>query len=167
MNNSQSLSQEFKRDASALIEQLIDDASRYFAVRLVCPSLSFRRSGSNAGTAHLCQNRINLNPIYALENEKAYLTDVIPHEVAHIVAHQLFGKVKPHGREWQAIMGEVFQRKPNTRHNLKTSETKDNSVVYFCQCGDVKLTIRRHRKVQRGLQHYKCRKCGQVLAEKT
>ena len=167
MINSQSLSQQFKASALVKIEKLIDDANCYFGASLDVPSLSFRRSGANAGTAHLQKNKINLNPIYALENQQEFLSQVIPHEVAHIVAFQIYGKVKPHGKEWQSIMKVIFKCEPKTRHAMETSEPRTNSVLYYCHCGDVELSIRRHNKVQRGEQKYQCRKCNQILTEKS
>ena len=84
------------------------------------------------------------------------------HEISHLLTWQLFGKVKPHGKEWQAVMRDVFGVTPETTHSFDMSSVNLNTVDYQCGCGDVALTIRRHNKVLQGVQ-YRCRKCNEIL----
>jgi len=68
--------------------------------------LEFRRMGATAGMAYYGpDSRVELHPDYCLSNAKDMVEDTIPHEIAHIVAHQIFGRqrIRPHGAEWQGI----------------------------------------------------------------
>jgi len=126
------------------------------------PHITFRKSGKNAGTAFLNVNRINFHPIIYTSNQEIFINEVVPHEVSHLLVWQCFGKVKPHGKEWQAMMSQVFNCEPNVTHRLDTSGTTKNVIQYQCQCGVVELGIRRHNKVLKGAQ-YRCRRCERIL----
>ena len=141
----------------------IAKANLYFHCQLQAPQISYQLRGKAAGKALLQQNQIRLNPILLVENKKAFLLDVIPHEVAHLVAFQLFGRVKPHGREWQNIMREVFQITPSTTHSFDVRSVQGKTFEYSCNCSTYPLTIRRHNKVERKQANYFCRKCTQPL----
>jgi len=110
----------------------------------------------------LQQNRINFHPLLFSANQTAFIEDVIPHEVSHLLTWQLFGKVKPHGQEWQAIMLDVFKRPPHTTHNFAIHDVAGEQFKYVCGCRSHMLTIRRHNKVLRGTE-YQCRKCSHPL----
>ena len=69
---------------------------------------------------------------YALAFPKWTLDDTVPHEVAHIIANQIFGKQCAHGKEWEEVMKylnipimENFILKPEEneilRNNMKFS----------------------------------------------
>lgn len=137
-------------------------ADAYFKRQFPRPELTFRRSGKNAGTAFLQQNRINFHPILYQQNQSAFIHDVIPHEVSHLLTWQLFNKVKPHGKEWQSIMVNVFQRSPKTTHNFDVKNVVGKQFAYQCKCSSHSLSVRRHNNILRGTQ-YKCRKCNTVL----
>ncbi|WDT88138.1 SprT family zinc-dependent metalloprotease [Alteromonas sp. 009811495] len=136
-------------------------AERFFDKHFPRPSISYRRSGKNAGTAFLQQNRINFHPLLYKDNTSAFLRDVVPHEVSHLLTWQLYGKVKPHGIEWQAIMKQVFGCMPNTTHSFDIGNTT-NTVKYHCLCDNYALTIRRHNKILKGTL-YRCKKCSGIL----
>lgn len=144
------------------VDALYQQAEAYFKKSFPRPSLSFRRSGKNAGTAFLQQNRINLHPLLYLDNPDEYYDDVIPHEISHLLTWQLFGKVKPHGKEWQAIMQEVFKRPPHTTHSFDIKAVSGKRYSYQCGCTEHQLTVRRHNKIRKGAQ-YLCKQCRQML----
>ncbi|NDV91635.1 SprT family zinc-dependent metalloprotease [Alteromonas sp. 345S023] len=145
------------------VDVLYQQADAYFNRTFPRPTLSFRRSGKNAGTAFLQQNRINLHPLLYSDNESEYHDDVIPHEISHLLVWQLFGKVKPHGKEWQSIMLGVFKRPPNTTHSFDINAVLGDRFAYQCGCGEHRLSIRRHNKIQKGTK-YQCKRCKQVLS---
>ena len=113
--------------------------------------------------ANLNTWEIRLNPILLAENEAEFFREVIPHELSHLIVHQIFGRVRPHGREWQNIMRRVFEVEPETRHNYDTSSLPGQSFRYQCSCQTFELTIRRHNKVQRKQATYQCQTCHQPL----
>lgn len=144
------------------VEHCYEKADGYFGRRFPRPALSFRRSGKNAGTAFLQQNRINFHPLLLRDNSDAFMRDVIPHEISHLLVWQLYGKVRPHGSEWQAMMIDVFASNPSATHRFDTSALGAAEFAYRCGCDTVMLSQRRHNTVLRGGQ-YRCRRCREVL----
>ena len=127
------------------------------------PEINFKLRGKSAGTAHLHQNLLRFNAILLAENQDAFFNEVIPHEICHLLAHQMYGRVKPHGQEWQALMIQVFKLTPSTTHSMNTQSVAGQHFSYQCDCGPVSLSIRRHNKVVRGETQYRCRRCKKAL----
>ena len=145
----------------------IQHANQRLNKRLTIPTVNFNQRGKIAGTAHLQKWELRFNPVLLAENPDAFLNEVVAHEVAHLVVFKLFGRVRPHGREWQLIMTEVFKVTPRTTHNFNVSSVAGTTYLYHCPCSEYPLTIRRHNKVNRGQASYHCRKCKQPLQFKT
>ncbi|HIP76437.1 MAG TPA: SprT family zinc-dependent metalloprotease, partial [Psychromonas hadalis] len=137
-------------------------AERFFNCRFKRPEYQFNQRGIAAGTAHLQRNIIKLNPILFTQNKNEFFQQVIPHEVAHLVVFQRFGKVRPHGKEWQGVVWKIFNRPPDTTHKLNVDDVVGQQFLYRCRCAEHKLTIRRHNKILRGAK-YKCRHCKSEL----
>lgn len=123
------------------------------------PTTQFSLRGKSAGTAHLQQNKLRFNPILLSENCEAFMQEVVPHEICHLLCFQLFGKTKPHGKEWQSLMLSVFALNPSTTHSFNVASVAGREVDYHCACGPIKLSIRRHNKVVRGENRYLCKRC--------
>ena len=152
--------------AKAEIANKIVLAEDYFNQTFELPMLNLKQRGKIAGSAHLQKNLIKLNLSLFEDNIDEFIQQVIPHEVAHIVCYQLYGKVKPHGREWQAVMHSVFQRPANVTHQLDVSKVGISEYRYRCLCPEhVKLSAIRHNRVLKGTQQYKCRQCKTVLKQ--
>ena len=71
------------------------------------PKLSYTQRGTSAGTAWLESYEIRLNPVLLLENSEAFIEEVVPHELAHLLVWKHFGRVAPHGKEWKWMMESV------------------------------------------------------------
>lgn len=124
-------------------------------LRGVKPSVSFNR-------------QIRFNPWLFAKYPKDSYDNTIPHEVAHYVSDCLFNlkNIKPHGNEWKAIMGK-FGAEPLVRGNYTLEGIPIRQVKrydYSCACRQVALTGYRHRKIQQGIQEYRCRDCQEVIA---
>lgn len=91
------------------IEDCYQQAEIYFKRPFARPLTQFTLRGRSAGTAHLQQNRLRFNPVLLRENSEAFLSEVVPHEISHLLCFQLFGKTKPHGREWQSIIASCLR----------------------------------------------------------
>lgn len=126
------------------------------------PSYLFNQRGRSAGTAHLQKNLIKFNPVLYLQNKTIFIEQVVAHEIAHLITYQLFGKVRPHGKEWQNIMTQVFKLPAATTHQLDIKDVQGKLFAYRCLCTEHQLTIRRHNNIQKGTR-YLCKKCKSSL----
>lgn len=146
----------------------LEQAERFFKTTLNKPQITYKQKGKIAGTAWFEEWEIRLNPILYLENEQIFLREVIPHEFAHLVAYKLsregyFRKqIKPHGKEWQFIMQEVFSLPANVSHTLKTHHLMKEAYLYACQCRQHYLSKIRHSRALKGTI-YLCRQCKGAL----
>lgn len=140
-------------------------------VRILCPRLVFDLRGRGAGLA-VYQSRkrrgepglIRLNGQLLQEHPQEMINETIPHELAHIAAHRLFGsRIKPHGVEWRAVMA-AFGKSPDVSHQMAAQPTRRlRRYHYYCGCRQgAELTSIRHKRAQRGAA-YLCRKCDQRL----
>ncbi|WOT05595.1 SprT family zinc-dependent metalloprotease [Shewanella youngdeokensis] len=127
------------------------------------PEINFKLRGKSAGTAHLQLNKLRFNPLLLADNHQAFIDDVVPHEICHLLSFQLYGRVKPHGAEWQYLMRHLYGCQPRTTHSFNVQAVQGKTFEYHCGCSIVNLSIRRHNKVVRGDAQYRCRKCGQDL----
>ncbi len=157
------LTLQLQQQAQQALDACITRASEHFIYSFDTPALSFKLRGKCAGKAYLQQWEIRLNPILFGENPQAYLNEVIPHEVAHLIVFKLFGNVKPHGEEWRSVMREVFGLIPKTTHNFVVDSVRGQSFEYRCTCQTHYLTIRRHNKVLKGVANYRCTRCQHEL----
>lgn len=127
------------------------------------PVISYRQRGTSAGTAWLREWEIRINPVLLLENGQAFIDEVIPHELAHLLVYQRFGKTAPHGAQWQWIMSQILDVAPHRTHRFSTHSVSGKTFSYRCDCQTHQLTLRRHNRVARGESEYRCRQCGALL----
>ncbi len=141
-------------------------AARHTGRNFDPPRVCFNQRGRIAGSAWLERWELRFNPVLLADNETDFMTDIIPHEVAHLVAFACYGKVRPHGKEWQYIMLSVFGLQPHTRHRLDTAKVAP-TFDYQCDCRQHRLSLRRHNNIQRGKQRYQCLHCNTLLSLST
>lgn len=154
---------ELNQQVSRKVQQCYQRAYEVLGRRFPIPTIKFNQRGKVAGSARLQTNEIRLNQTLLLDNIHVFMDEVIPHEICHLLAYQLYGKVKPHGLQWQTLMLELFRLSPPTRHTMDTDKVAGKQFDYYCKCGPISLSIRRHNKVLRKQQQYICRKCGELL----
>lgn len=138
-------------------------ARRYFKREFNHPKITLDQRGKCAGTARLLSWHIRLNPVLLQDNQAEFEQEVIPHEIAHLVVYAVWGRVKPHGAEWQMVMRDVFGITPRTTHRMDISKVQGSVYPYQCDCQQHQLSIRRHRAFMRGDRKYHCRRCGTNL----
>ena len=60
------------------------------------------------GKCYYWENRIHLANKVLVKNVDVYMTDILPHEIAHQVSYNIYGEEKQgrkcHGLEWREIM---------------------------------------------------------------
>ncbi len=130
------------------------------------PTISFKQRGKTAGSAYLQRWEIRLNPILLAENSQQFIDEVIPHEYAHLLTFALYGRVQPHGREWQMMMTEVLGVPANRTHGFNTENSTTRQYerfTYTCLCQTHELTAIRHNRVQARKARYFCKHCGESL----
>lgn len=140
-------------------------AEQYFKRTFPFPTFNFEVRGTKAGVAYLQKNEIRFNRTLLLENSHTFIEQVVPHELAHLIVYQVFGRVKPHGKEWQFVMETLFQLPADTCHQFDVSTLQGKTFCYQCACQIHQLSIRRHNKIQRQRAVYHCRLCKQPLIE--
>ena len=78
------------------------------------------RLRTSGGRALLHRQQVELNPRLIAQNSQ-YFGTVLIHELAHLVASARYGRVKPHGKEWQQLMIAAGEN-PMVRHSMDASE---------------------------------------------
>lgn len=149
----------------ARVEACYLQAEAHFSRRFDRPEVSFRLRGQKAGVAHLGQNLLRFNAQLYRENREDFLRQTVAHEVAHLIAHALYGRhIRPHGVQWQALMREVFDLQPARCHAYPVARRRQRSYIYLCACPqrEFPFTPQRHALVQRG-RGYLCKSCRQPL----
>ncbi len=147
---------------------LLKMAESHYGRPIPAPEIRFDLRGQAAGQARIAPGRISLlryNPALLAANVKDFLVQTVAHEVAHLVAFEVFGRhIRPHGVEWQAVM-RLFGVPPQRCHSYVATESDRRRLArhtYHCGCRTHELSSIRHNRIAKG-QQYLCRACGQPL----
>ena len=94
----------------------------------------------------------------------------IPHEVAHYISDVVYGlkNIKPHGKEWKAIM-QVFAADASVTANYDLTGIplrKQTLFAYQCDCREHQLSSIRHNKIKKHDYRYLCKTCKQLIQYK-
>ncbi|MGK3374092.1 SprT family zinc-dependent metalloprotease, partial [Citrobacter youngae] len=98
-----------------------------------------------------------------MENVDAFVNEVVPHELAHLLVWKYFGRVPPHGKEWKWMMESVLGVPARRTHQFELQSVQRKTFTYRCKCQEHQLTVRRHNRVIRGEATYRCVHCGEPL----
>lgn len=164
----QLLTAELKQQLHSKVLACYNLAETYFLTNFARPEVLINLRGSSAGVAELKANRLRFNPILLAENQTEFIQQVVPHEVAHLLAWRVYGRgIKPHGWQWQQIMQEVFDLEALTTHSFCIKQAAKQHYIYSCGCLNFNhhFTKRRHNLVLAG-RHYICKKCANRLVFK-
>lgn len=145
------------------LREMLLRANQQLATDYPEPVLLYQQRGTSAGTAWLDRWEIRLNPVLLLENGQRFIDEVIPHELAHLLVHRRFGRVPPHGKQWQWMMEGVLGVPARRTHQFEVTSVQSKTFLYQCGCQQHELTLRRHNRVLRNQAEYRCRRCGHTL----
>ena len=149
----------------ARVEACYLQAEAYFNRQFERPQVSFKLRGQKAGVARLTENLLRFNPQLYRENRDHFLEQTVAHEVAHLIAHRMFGgSIRPHGEEWQLVMRGVYELTPDRCHTYAISRKQTSRYVYRCACPerDFPFSAQRHALVRKGRRYF-CRSCRVTL----
>lgn len=145
------------------LREKLQQANAHLGTHYPEPKMVYQQRGTAAGTAWLESNEIRLNPVLLMENQQAFVDEVVPHELAHLLVWKHFGRVAPHGKEWKWMMETVLGVPARRTHKFEVDSVRKNTFPYRCPCQQHQLTVRRHNRVLRGEAEYRCTHCGQLL----
>jgi SprT protein len=121
------------------------------------------------GLAYTKRAVVEFNAVLLIENVAHYMSDIIPHEVAHVVAHAVYAqhrRIAPHGAEWQYVMHSVFGVEPNRTHGMNTRNVRSRGArkfEYTCACEGgahvIRVSAAVHRRIESGASRCRCRVC--------
>lgn len=163
MINDQTVFRHVKMQVQRRIKYCLVLAEHFFKRKFPIPTICYDLKGVKAGVAYLQLNSIKFNRTLLLENTENFILQVVPHEVAHLIVFHVFGHVKPHGKEWQSVMTELFQLNADTCHQFNVDNVLGKTFKYCCECQIHHLTTRRHNRIQSDNAVYICRKCHSKL----
>ena len=154
----------FITQLNTTIEDCYKKGEAFFKQHFTRPIVKLDLKGLSAGTATPQKNLLRFNKELFISNQPHFLMHTVPHEVAHLIAYQVYGvKIKPHGKEWQSIMTLVYALPANRCHHYSVPKKTSRYFIYKCACNTLHpLTIRRHNAVNKGSQ-YMCKKCLSTL----
>ena len=151
------------------IDQYLSLAGQAFEQPFAMPLVCFTLEGKTAGYFKLLRDgscMINFNRLLLEQNTVDFLKRTVPHEVAHMVAYQVFGTaIRPHGKEWKSVMA-VFGADDARCHDYDLSNIRTRQYrrfSYQCNCRSHQLTSIRHNRVLSGYR-YVCKSCKQQLS---
>lgn len=145
------------------LREKLQRANQHLASDYPEPKVNYQQRGTSAGSAYLQHWEIRLNPVLLLENQQAFIDEVVPHELAHLLVFRQFGRVAPHGKEWRWMMENVLLEPASRTHQFAVASVQSKTFPYYCSCQQHSLTLRRHNRIVRGDAEYRCRHCGELL----
>lgn len=163
MQSSQIPFRHLKMQVQRKLSASLQLAQSHFKREFPMPEVSYDLRGVKAGVAYLQKNEIKFNRTLLLENSEEFIHQVVPHELAHLIVYQVFGRVKPHGNEWQFVMNEVFHLPADTCHQFDVQSVQGKTFEYRCLCQSHFLSIRRHNSIVKEGVEYLCKKCKEKL----
>jgi len=166
---------EMRSYATSFIDELLNKAKCSFPILTLksYPTIKWTlRGGTVAGTAKPEKWEVLLHPGYYKKYGQKYLDRTVVHEIAHLITYAVYGRVKPHGKEWKYVMKTLGVKNIKRCHNYDPTglvNRMKKEYVYSCNCDEnYNFTKIRHRKAlnhmeKYGKHLYSCRFCKSDL----
>ena len=128
------------------------------------PIISIKYNLTGKTAAQFC--RKNNTPFYrfnlklAQENPSHYLSQTVPHEVAHHIVSIIKPSAKPHGIAWQTTM-KILEKPTTIYHNYKATPARQHKqYTHTCkQCHITATFTKRLYKSMIATDEYRCSNC--------
>ncbi len=144
--------------------------------RFVMPKIEYYATGSSGGKYDHKNHKtytVSFHEILINDNLTEYLTQTIPHEIAHLAERTLLGhqftkggRLIRHGKYWKHFM-QILGADIKRCHNMDTSGVKTRSHprehVWRCGCTDHAVTKRKHNIMLKEQHLYTCKLCKKGL----
>lgn len=109
-----------------------EKANAFFKREFPTCKVQYGVTGTYAGWANYTKNLVKLNSEFLLRQFRDMIDDTVPHEIAHLITRQVFGKnVKSHGKEWRTVMMAVFGIEAKRCHSYKTRNVLNQSKTGY------------------------------------
>lgn len=103
------------------------------------PSLEFTTHGNTAGWAHYRENKVRLNPTYCMSHLQDMLEDTVPHELAHILAYQIYGENCHHDWRWKDAYKLLTGKTPSRCHDYGDVKSASRMAAKNIEAAAAKL----------------------------
>ena len=137
-------------------------AQEVYRRNFTLPTITFGDMGKVSGMAYLQSNKLKFSPTLFVQNVETFLSNTVPHEVAHLVTWQVYPNSKQgHGPEWRSVMSQLGVENISRCHSYDVSTVASvlpRPFVYKCNCQSHKLTSIIHRRITAG-QKRRCKRC--------
>jgi SprT protein len=125
------------------------------------------RLRTTGGRSLSTENWIDFNPHLFADNEREFITDFLPHELAHNIADRLFNERCQHGEKWVYVGTMLTGKILNVKHSLDVSALKRPKAVtipFACKSKHIiyDFTPQRMAWVRKG-KFYLCGTCKSRL----
>ena len=98
-------------------------AEKHYKQPFALPEIRWDVKNTDGGRAAYKDWLVRFNLILCVENEEKFLKTTVPHEMAHLIAYQVYHKaladagkkLRPHGKEWKEAMS-VVETPPAVKH---------------------------------------------------
>lgn len=167
MPSNQEKTKKLQQQVETAVRQAEKRARDFYRLDLPEASIDFSLRGRCAGQAmvdHSGETSLRINQQLLAENLDDFLSNTIPHEVAHLVVNwQARGKrqrPRPHGPEWQAVMQDCYDLLPKRCHSFRTTPARvvPRPFLYTCNCSEHRLTSIMHNRISKSYQAL-CKAC--------
>ena len=142
--------------------QIIAAAQQFYAQLKTHPPalIRFDLTGGSAGQWRYRQGQeeLRFNPEAFVRDWAAHFPSTIAHEVAHSVVFRIWGRVRPHGPEWQDMMAQLGYP-PQRTHTTALTRRRRRVYLYRCACQTHPLGPRQHSLIQKQGYRYTCKRC--------
>lgn len=130
------------RDAMA---RCMDLANERLHTRFLMPSCSFDLRGKAAAQTWVEKNHIRLNPTLYVQDTERFVREVIPQQIAFLLARQTDPKASVRSESWMRVMRALGFR------DVAPKEAPSAAAYrYRCGCKEFEVTQRRHERLQSG-----------------